>query len=338
MKRNNNIIYLVFLIILIVITIFVVLTRSKSTIPEKHRNFAVKDTSSITKIFLADMEGKSVTLIRSSNTWLVNDTYPCNMERIGLLLDVISNLKVKSTVPLSLMNTVITDLATKGIKIEIYRKKKKIKAYYVGSETNDALGTYMALDIKHKEPFIMYIPGFEGFLTPRYFTNVSDWRSKIVFNYNPLDIKTVTIKYSDTVENSFKLEVNGPNSFSLTTLENKIPFSGQIDTRKIKSFLVGFHNVQIMDIVDDMPKSITDSLLNSYPVITVSVTDVSGKSTTLKLFYRQSRYKTRTELKPGIDKDYFYGESDLRKGELALIQAFTYNRILWKISDFKKEN
>ena len=338
MKRTKNITNLVIVIILIIITIIVVNKQRKGTIPKRLKYFAVKDTASITRIFLADMKGKSVELIRQDKTWLLNGKYPANTVSVSLLLEAICKIEIKSPVPLSAKDLVIRDLATNGIKIEIYHNKKKIKAYYVGSQTTDDLGTYMALDNRHKEPFIMCIPGFNGYLTPRYFTEEADWKSKVVFNYNPLNIKQVSIEYTDSNEYSFLLEARNDNQFFIKSLDNKSTFSGKIDLSKIKSFLSGFNNIQIVNVISHLSEFKKDSILNLRPVKIITIIDKQNQEKSLKLFYMPSTVRTRIELLPGIEGEYMYAQTTNRITELCVMETLTLERILWKISDFKTKN
>ena len=48
-------------------------------------NFAVADTASISKIFIADMTGNSISLDRMDNVWQINNTYRCkqNNEKLS---------------------------------------------------------------------------------------------------------------------------------------------------------------------------------------------------------------------------------------------------------------
>lgn len=337
MKQNKNLVYLIVFLLLVLATIFIIRKNTKSTLPEKDRNFAIKDSSSITRIFLADMKGNTVTLERSGIQWLVNNKFPADQERISLLLESIAKVEVRSVVPESAKNTVIRDLASNSVKIEIYSKKKKIRAYFVGSETPDVLGTYMVLDNKRKVPFIMYIPGFEGYLTPRYFAEEAEWKSKVAFNYDPLEIKTISVEYTDSSEYSYEVTIMDERNFRIS-----IPEKGEIpehllNPSRVKQYLMEFHNIQFINMVRDFSKQKTDSILNARPVNIISVTDKNDKIRTMKLFYRQSGFKTKFELMPGIDAEYFYAEVSDRPGEIGVMQTSTLRRILWKNSDFIKE-
>ena len=65
-------------------------------------------------------------------------------------------------------NSVIKTLASEGVKVELYTQNKKLyKTFYIGGETADFLGTYMIME-GAKKAYVIHIPGFNGFLTPRF--------------------------------------------------------------------------------------------------------------------------------------------------------------------------
>ena len=60
------------------------------------------------------------------------------------------------------------------------------KTYYVGGESKDMIGSYMLLENSNRA-FVVYIPGFNGFLAPRFTidgTKVSSdlWRDRTIFS------------------------------------------------------------------------------------------------------------------------------------------------------------
>ena len=123
---------------------------------------------------------------REKKYWSVNDKYRVRKDVINTLLETIKDIRIKRPVPLSSFETVIKDMSTIGIKIEIYREFKNPKVYTIGNTTSDHLGNYMLLD-GSKEPHIVHIPSFNGFLSPRYgiqgnSLDIINWRSTTVFN------------------------------------------------------------------------------------------------------------------------------------------------------------
>ena len=71
MKRNR--IAVVLVIVLGSLSFWYISHNHNGTIKETLRDFAVQDTASVTKIFLADKKGRSVTLERkATGGWTVN--------------------------------------------------------------------------------------------------------------------------------------------------------------------------------------------------------------------------------------------------------------------------
>ena len=73
MMKNNRIL-IILLVVLATVAIYFFTTKtsgSGSTDKYAKSDFAINDTASIDKIFIVDARGKSVTLIKKENTWLV---------------------------------------------------------------------------------------------------------------------------------------------------------------------------------------------------------------------------------------------------------------------------
>jgi len=335
--RRKTIILIFILIILLITTILILNRRQKGTIPEKYKDFALKDTSAVDKVFIADMRGNFVTLTRDSkNQWIVNNKYPANLFRIERLLETISLIEIKNPVPLSARDNVIKELASMGKKVEIYTGgETPAKAYYVGGPTQDQLGTYMALDNKEKEPFVIHIPGFFGYLSDGYyFTDINDWRSRVVFAYKPTSIKTVEIKYKDTIRYSFALKVKDHNDFELYGYDNKLLSKDSLDNDKVKKFLVAFKSIYFETIVNTYNQRKIDSIYNLKPYIKINVVNNKGMMRTLYLFEKPSDIGTKVEYKEGIDAEKLLAYTDFRKEDIVIMQLLTLKRILWKFEDF----
>tara|TARA_B100000902_G_scaffold385309_1_gene426516 strand:+ start:2143 stop:3081 length:939 start_codon:yes stop_codon:yes gene_type:complete len=185
-------------LILLVILVFIILNKERSSSPYKDY-FSVQDTSSISKVFFADRTGKTISLERSKNYWILNNQFVAKQTMINILLATIKDVQVKRTLPEKSIKNVIRDMATTGVKVEIYSDEKLLKTYTIGSPTLDYLGNYMLLD-GASEPYIVHIPYLNGFLTPRYGIPVNtlyidSWRStKLLTNNNIFSIKFNNIK------------------------------------------------------------------------------------------------------------------------------------------------
>jgi hypothetical protein len=341
MKKNR--IAIIIVLVLGAIAAWLVVSNGKGSIKEELKDFAVKDTAAITKIFLADKSGKTITLTRESeNAWRVNEKFYARQDAVNLLLYTISSLEVKQPVGKKAQENVIKNLATGSTKVEIYQGDELAKVYYVGGETQDQLGTFMLLaNEKTGEnssvPFVMYIPGFEGFLTTRYFTDLAEWRDRSVFRYTPTDIKSIKVEYPGHESEGFEIVKKGENLWDVHTSAGTID---NFDTLAVKQYLSYYQNIQYENIEKDVVRVNKDSILASSPMAIITVNDVKTGISTAKLFYRRAgAEKVDPQGKPmKYDIDRLYGLVNNGQ-DFVLCQYYVFGKLLQTPPYFtKREN
>ena len=212
------------------------------------KDFAIKDTSKIIKFKISDTEDNSIVISRNvnSNKWILEGSkYTANKSSVDLLMETFYRIRVKQDVPKSALNTVINRLSVRHKKVEVFfENEKPFKTWFIGSPTQDHLGTYMLLqngDKKSSKPYITYKPGMYGSLDVRFFTDWKGWRSPRVFNYpNPKSIKNISVKFSEKPKESYTIS-NKNNTIKLFDLDNKE--LSNYDTVQVKHYLSHFENV-----------------------------------------------------------------------------------------------
>jgi len=85
---------------------------TKTTLLTTARNFAVADIDQVQKIFIADRNGKNVTLERQKNYWQLNGKHRANPNSVSILLNTIQKLKIKYTPSRKAIKNIINDIAT----------------------------------------------------------------------------------------------------------------------------------------------------------------------------------------------------------------------------------
>lgn len=281
MKNNKSLLFL--FVLLAGITIFFIYRTKYSTIKEELKDFAVKDTAEITKIYLADKEGRSITLTRGADKeWKLNDKFSPRRSNVLNLLEVIYKIDVRTKVAKSAYNTIIKSLASNGIKCEIYLngKDKPEKVYYIGGQTEDALGTFMIIE-NSNSPFITNIPGFNGYLTPRYSTDETSWRDPSLFTYHPEEISSVKLEYANFPANSFLIE-QSKGMKKVFSPDGSYPLS-QSDTIGIDNYFNLYSTIYYESVVND-PKVNIDSMISTPPSIQISVVDVKNNKKELRIY------------------------------------------------------
>lgn len=287
MKKKNLIILTILIILTLVLTIIYISDNRKTKKQGELRNFAVEDTASINKIFLANMNNASVLLERKGNDWIANGTYTARRDLLNILLQTIKRVSVRERVKDSKMDKILSDISTLGTKVEIYQNNKLTKTYYVGMDAGSTSGTYMILE-GSDIPFLVEIPGFNGFLSIRYIPEINEWRERIVFNYRTQDIEKIIVEQNDEPDESFVIHNYGNNLYGLTDLnDNKVDFP--VDTLSLKEYILRIKYIGFEAYLDDEIKVQKLDSLKSEPFITkYTIVDKNGNSKNLKTYKRHN--------------------------------------------------
>ena len=210
MKRILKILSIFFLIILIYNGI-----KNKNTtnsLREDKSDFAISDTLMIEKIILENRSLEKIKLTRDNENkkWILNDSLLANQHSINLILKTIKEMRVKQPISRSAVQNIIKRMAIQNTKVELFNIQKKIKTIYIGGETADQLGTYMMIS-GAKEPYIVHIPGFNGYLSSRFLCKKEAWRSKKIFTEK-------IIKASHQIYNNQEIEIDKQNFIFLDSI------------------------------------------------------------------------------------------------------------------------
>ncbi len=335
--KNRNLIYLVLIIILGGLVIYLASNKETNTIKRELRDFAIKDTASIDKVFMVDKENRKLLLKRQKNgEWTVNDKFPARKDAVNLLLETFHNMEVKYPVPRSAHNNVIKQLSAKSVKVEVYSGSKLLKTYYVGGPTQDHVGTYMLLE-NSSVPMVVYIPGFNGYLTPRFDIYEKTWREPRVFHYSYPDIHSITVRHPKEPEKSFMV-INNNNTYKLIRLSDssEVP---DFDTLAVKFYIGKFKNVNYDIALTQISKHKRDSVINSTPLYIFTVEDINHHKRTIKTYLKDAPRDPNKEAVlnlPKYDIDNMYGwipEDSL----FVIVQYFVFDNLIKSVDDFIKK-
>ena len=203
-KKSQRILkYLVAILLIILIYLSYSTQNRSSSIRSDKKNFEVSDTTKIERIELSNRNLQMVSLRRSVVGWTLNDTLFANQSSVNLILKTIKEMRVKNPIARSALKNVIERMGIQNTKVEIFSNNKKIRTIYVGGETADQLGTFMMLE-GAKEPYVVHIPGFNGYLSSRFHCRESDWRDKNIFrNLKKISYFNPTINRENNIKSKW---------------------------------------------------------------------------------------------------------------------------------------
>lgn len=291
--------------------------------------FSVKDTSSIDQIFFADKKGNTIHLFRDKKRWFVTGKhleksypkYKARYDAINILLQTIADVKIQKTVSKNALNNIVNNLATSGVKVEIYTVNDSILpaiTYTIGNSSKDHLGTYFYLK-NDDAPYVCHLPFFNGFLSPRYgiqggIVDIKKWRRNVIIDAKLSEITLLSLKHLDRNNKSFTLRKSNDGFELLDFNGNKIKYNGD----KIIDYLNRFKSISCESYKDEVDKKLIPLhvlVVNNDTLETYQFIDNNIK-----------------ENDPNVKRMY----ARINNGELMLIQNYVFNNLLITIDELVK--
>ena len=346
MKKNRNIIIIT--VLLAAVALIFINRNYYSTLKDYETDFGTEDTASISKIFIADKNVNEVTLVRGEKSWLVNGDKIANTRVINTILSTLKRMKVKSPVSNAAYNNVVKRMSSISKKVELYayvyridifglkllKHEKLIKTFYVGDVTQDNLGTYMLMEDAER-PYIVYLPGFRGFISTRFSPLEEDWLSHVVFHHSLSDIKK--FRYTNTEKPYESFEVNIIDAMGNYQLKRISDGSilNSYDTLKVLNLLTSFSDLRYESRLNNLlPPQKIDSITHSPSLFKLTLIDKNQDSTTVKIFKKNRIPESITQqyekLVP-VDLDRMYGLIN-NGDDFVLMQFYVFDKVLYPLS------
>lgn len=345
---NKNKTLLIITLLLAVAAAILFYSRSTSTLNPDISDFTVKDTASITKIFMADKSDQQVLLERTeTGTWKLNGKYNAMQENMQILLQTIANIEVREPVAKAAHDNILKMLAVKSVKVEIYQMKYRInigsinlfqhekltKTFYIGDATMDNTGTFALIE-NANTPVVIYMPGLRGFIATRFSTSETDWRVHTVFNKKLPDIRSIKVEFIDQPMESFKVENQNNTSLRLIRLFDNKDIA-LYDTLKLVSFVNAFRKINYEVLMNDMEASKMDSIMSSAPKHIITLETKDGQKQSIRTFVRLLP-EPEIDIFDGslitYDLDRMYGL--VNETDFVAVQFFVFDKILIPLSSF----
>ena len=350
MKNNKPAIILT--IVLIAIAVLLIWNnRYLTTLRGDSADFMVWDTASITKVYLADRLDNETLLERQENGWTLNKDYKAHPKKIDQLMYTLYRIRVRMPVSRSSHDHIISQMASNSTKVEIYQvvpainlfnkiklfyREKRTKVFYVGEATKDSSGTFMLRE-GADQAYIVYIPGFRGYLSTRFSANPDDWRDHTIFHEQLTNIQSVTIDFCQEPQRSFRVENTGKHQYQLTGLNDNTPVP--FDTLKVINLLASFSDLRFEALLNNiLTPSRLDSIKNSPMIHHITLTNKEGQSTSIKTFGKKVEARNEIafeEREDDVDRMFALVNNDR---DMVLIQNYVFDKVLKDIDYYKAGN
>ncbi|HNB80900.1 MAG TPA: DUF4340 domain-containing protein [Chitinophagaceae bacterium] len=328
MKKNG--LYALAFLLLALGTYYLVFKPKEDSFDSKEVHFTVKDTASIQKIFLSNLNGESLVFSRSNGAWVINDSIEAVQYLVNDLLTALHDQQAVQPVRVSNHDAVIRELSANSTKVEIYTGEGKTHTFYVGQHASPDNLTYM-LNEGAKRPYIVKLPLQNTFVGIRYNTRLRNWRSKLILRAAASNIEWIDVAFADSVHYSFHLEQPASGQATVTG-KGSIP--GQLNLQRVTEYLGLWDSLYCLGYEDR--NKLKDTLITKAHKIADVQMKARGRSVqTLSLFFKPVSKGTKGMIEVGNEKyDFDVMTGLLNNREMIVVTRKYANRILRSYPDF----
>ena len=346
MKKRNKIVIAIVLV-LAVCAFFVVRHGARKSTSDVV--YHIEDINSVTKIFMADKLDNKVLLERTSDsTWIVDGKYPASEGMMDMLLETLNQMRIRQRVNKAAKKNIVDNISVSHTKVEVYqivpfinwfggrlqlfKSEKLVTTYYIGHETQDNMGSYVFRE-GDDEPYIVHIPGFRGYLGPRFEPVPELWRSHRIVNLPVTAIQSVKVEIPNQSQESFEVVRNG-EAFDFYCQGQAMQF----DTIRLGQLLSSFVNLNFDQFAGVVPKVELDTTFSRQPGFILTVTDTAGNSKNLRTYIKFTDPEAIATMHGNqtiadfFDINRLYAIIDNK--DTVLIQYFVFDNILQPASFF----
>ena len=291
-------------------------------------DFAVDDTSTIDKIFIADMDGKSVTLTRpeQGKVWDLNGRFKAREDAVTLLLKTFKRAAIQGPVAEAAEPNVVRLISARGKKVEVYQGgDTPVKTWYVGTATPSHTGTYMVLETpqgRGAKPYVVHMEGFTGYLSTRFFTSERDWRFTGLFNHPKRSLSRVEVRNLDEEGQSYMLSSKEDGTLALRDLEGNP--QAYRDTSGLRQHFLRFKKVHLETYESRLDEAVEDSLRSASGAFELTTWNKRGARAFLTVHWKPGTNAVTGEV--GKDLEQLYGVTS--EGEVVLLQRFVFDPLI----------
>ena len=323
--------YLIALSLLFIAAFFFFFNDSSGNLNLRSTHFSVDNTDRISEIKIAD-NTKPLLLSKENNQWKVNKKFWVKEQSLGMFLHALNRIEIHYPVSKLEKSQVSSLLKKDGILVEIKKSRINTIRFYVSKPSMSQDKTFMMM-ANSSEPYVVKIPGFKGQISQLFISDENFWRDKIVFDYLPQNISTITVEYPKSQDKSFRIKNFNDGSFALIN-GNNVPET-DFNVEKVARYFTYFQKIQFEDVISDWPTEKVNSVLDNSPSVQITVENIQGVKTEIKIYPKT--------LEAGVDEFGDKTEFDLNRAyamlnnnkELLLIQFYTFDPLLKEIDYFR---
>ncbi len=272
--KKSRYIFVVLFLLLLVAGYFVIQNRSGG-IGWSSEEFRIENTDDIEFISI-ESDSENVVLTRDGQNWIVNGKYAAGSGKVRGLLVLLSRIKITGSVQSELYEEVGNALDRSGKKIIIAGYKKVLRSFIVYHDTLYSDNTYMTHE-NDNEIFRVEVPGVKyRNLAVLFNTETAFWRSNVLFQFRPDDIRYIKCVFTGHPEYSFQL-INDAGTFPKILSFSDSTEIENINQDKVLRYLSYYSKVMLAGYLNGAEVNMPDEFCDDEPEVQIRLTDSRNK-------------------------------------------------------------
>lgn len=318
------------LIVLTAVAFWLWRSNTGSTLAGPLSDFAVPDTASVDRIFIADKQGLTADLRRVNGRWTVNGL-PANQFNVGTLLKVFVRVEVRTPVAKSMEAMTLKLMASNAVKVEIYTGgDEPEKIWWLGHGTPDHFGVYALLEKpgtgRSDSPFVLGMSGFTGLINTRFHARLDEWRSTELAIHPDLNsIASVKVEHPMQDSAGYTITYSGDRNMAVLD-EQGTPMA--FDSVIVMDVLLHMRDAHFEYFERTYPKTRIDSIMASVPWHVLTITTRDGRSQRFPFWKKKPYAGERNADFDLLVEDLDRMHSLLDDSALVVVQRYWFDRMV----------
>ncbi len=270
-----------FLVLLLVAGYYLASNKVDDLRDNQEKGFSVDKVESIYSIKLIQGEN-SILVERSKEGWLVNNSFYASNDAVEALLRVVSRIRASSPIPLSVKDSLISQIESNGVNVSISSEDKVLKNYYIHYTSTMNLGSVGMLS-EASNAFKLNLPKYEGDITSLLKLNPAYWQTNKFAVPSIGDIQYLEVEFPKEPEKSFRLDFSEETKPRLYAISQGV-FANNYNSQKMSSFLNEMSSLTYSDIATGLSQMERKRVLESQPDMIFNFNMTKNRSYKLKVF------------------------------------------------------
>lgn len=340
MKKTG--IYLVLFFALLGASVWLI-SKDNQPSEDAQKNFQTPEILELTKVELKDRNGNYTVLNRRENNWFVDDVHPASEVTLNDFFYAIEHMVPAYPAPNNATDNIIKAMVGNSTKVFLYKgnSDKPFKVFVVGGPNHNQDGTYMLMEVDGKaaeKPYLVQLPGFKGYIGPRFTALRKYWIGSRFTNFLPEEIKSLRYTYLlEDSSQSFILQRTA-GSFEMINGTQTYPMES-LNVALVQGLFSVFMDLNFEQHQDSIPDK--ERVINELGFLDLEIELTDGNKRKVSVYKKPYPDITNIPLdaegnRLEFDKNQFYA-FDYASESFFTAQYFSFGKVFVKAEDILKK-